>query len=146
MSGVTISSSVLALSRRISDEIHRQRRRVATPLTIPLTACPRGHPNGDWSGDRRPVPNLLPNLLSYCRHALRAKSRVPSRQPGTRLQCANLQNEQNSTLSSVSFVSFGGHSCMPSGVIDCTIRALNKKHCSRHQSSFVETINQREPT
>ena len=55
----------------MSADIHRQRRRVVTPLTIPLTGCPRGHPNGDRSGDRFPVPNLV-IVVMLCWRSARA--------------------------------------------------------------------------
>ena len=51
--------------------------------------------------------------------------RAPSQQPVPRLRSANLQNEQNSTLSSVRFVSFRGHSFMLSGVTPIGVSLCN---------------------
>lgn len=62
----------------MSADIHRQRRRVATPLTIPFTASPRGQVNEDRFGDMGPVPNFM----------LRQSKNVTYASPTARLQRA----------------------------------------------------------
>jgi len=62
----------------MSADIHRQRRRVSTPLTIPFTASTRGQVNEDRFGDMGPVPNFM----------LRQSKNVTYASPTARLQRA----------------------------------------------------------
>lgn len=69
----------------MSADIHRQRRRVATPLTIPFTASPRGQVNEDRFGDMGPVPNFM----------LRQSKNVTYASPTARLQRAIATSEKS---------------------------------------------------